>query len=132
VSDCTWPDAYVPKEDFDALKAILQRGLDWMESFQPTAERPAWVIDATKALHPSAEKPTPNHPETPDSYPRCAAHMNKIRCDLVFGHDGLHCKFGQIPETTIHWRVGPIPGYTVDHPVGCRCIGGDHGTKETR
>ena len=36
----------------------------------------------------------------------CAARINEIRCDLVNAHVGLHCKFGQIAETTIWWLIG--------------------------
>lgn len=45
----------------------------------------------------------------PDERPdyQCAARLDKIFCDLAVGHEGLHCKFGQVPETTLHWRLGP-------------------------
>lgn len=51
-----------------------------------------------------ADKPLQERPKRPDYL--CAARINEIFCDLVNAHEGFHCKFGQIAETTIWWKVG--------------------------
>lgn len=37
----------------------------------------------------------------------CAASISPARCDLPNGHEGLHVRRGQIPETTVWWRCSP-------------------------
>ena len=63
----------------------------------------------------------------------CAARISNIHCDLVNGHEGLHCKFGQIADTTIWWVIGDADKaatassyHKVNKPVAvCDACGGE-------
>lgn len=45
--------------------------------------------------------------EFEDGAEKCAASIGPARCNLPNGHDGLHVRRGQIPETTVWWRCAP-------------------------